>query len=364
MVNKTLFFLILFAALLIALVWAFTQLFIYLFIALVLAAVLRPFTNLVSRIYIFQLKMPHIVAVFMSFVVFLGVIFSFVLLFIPLIIDQVNILSGLDFAKIYADLSQPIASLEDTLVKYHLLKPSEANLTETIYNHVFTFFKDLDFQNLLNQLLSFTGGFFVSVLSVSFMTFFLLYENGLFTRKLIAIVPNQYFELFVSAIHKIEHLLSNYLIGLSLQMLAIFSIAALGLSIFGIKYALTIAVFAAVANLIPYLGPLLGATFGLIVGLSTHGSLAFDQATTFLALKIMAVFAVVQTTDNLLLQPVIFSKSVKAHPLEIFVVIFASASLAGIMGMILAIPAYTILRVSAMEIHAGFSSYKIFQLSK
>jgi predicted PurR-regulated permease PerM len=178
------------------------------------------------------------------------------------------------------------------------------------------------------------------------------------------VVPNQYFELFISAIHKIEHLLSNYLIGLLLQMMAIFSIAGLGLSIFGVKYALTIAIFAALANLIPYLGPMLGAVFGIIIGLTSHGHFGFDQLSVVLVLKIVSVFAVVQAADNILLQPLIFSKSVKAHPLEIFVVIFAAASLAGIPGMIAAIPVYTIIRVSVVEIQSGFKSYKIFKLSK
>lgn len=204
----------------------------------------------------------------------------------------------------------------------------------------------------------------VSLIAITFITFFLLYENGLLSRIMISMVPNQYFELFISAIYKIEHLLSNYLIGLSFQMLAIFSIAAIGLSIFGVKYALTIAVFAAVANLIPYLGPSLGAIFGIIIGVSSSNHYNFDEFTLILILKIAAVFGIVQIVDNVLLQPLIFSKSVKAHPLEIFVIIFAAATLAGIPGMIAAVPAYTILRVSIMEIRSGFRSYKIFQISK
>jgi predicted PurR-regulated permease PerM len=73
------------------------------------------------------------------------------------------------------------------------------------------------------------------------------------------------------------------------------------------------------------------------------------------------VFATVQVVDNIFLQPMIFSKSVKAHPLEIFIVIFAGATLAGIPGMIAAIPGYTVIRVSVMEIYRGYKSYHIFK---
>ncbi|SMD37214.1 Predicted PurR-regulated permease PerM [Reichenbachiella faecimaris] len=364
MIRRTLVFIVAIVALFVFSAWLFSDIFIYLCVSIVLATILRPLTNLINRAYIFRMRMPRILAILVSYCAVVGVVFSFVLLFIPLIVEQVNVLSKVSFDEVYTNLSQPIVAIENFLIEYQLVSEDEHSLTETIRSSVFEFVSNLNFRNIINNLLTFTGGFFVSVLAIAFITFFLLLENGLLSRRLIAIVPNQYFELFISAIHKIEHLLSNYLIGLVLQMMAIFSIAGLGLSIFGVKYALTIAVFAAVANLIPYMGPILGASFGIIVGLSTSGHFAFDQVAVILILKIVSVFAVVQATDNVLLQPLIFSKSVKAHPLEIFVVIFAAASLAGIPGMIAAIPVYTIIRVSVIEIRAGFKSYRIFQVSK
>ena len=105
----------------------------------------------------------------------------------------------------------------------------------------------------------------------------------------------------------------------------------------------------------------MGSAFGIIVGLSTGNDLITTQDYTFLVLKITGVFSVVQLTDNILLQPLIFSKSVKVHPLEIFVIIFAGASIAGIPGMIAAIPAYTIIRVSVTELRKGYKQYYIFR---
>jgi predicted PurR-regulated permease PerM len=162
-------------------------------------------------------------------------------------------------------------------------------------------------------------------------------------------------------VYKIENLLSNYLIGILFQMGSIFCIAALGLTIVGVKYALTIAIFAAVANLIPYAGPLLGAIFGIAVGVSTSEFSFGGNALFFLILKIVLVFVIVQLVDNLLLQPLIFSKSVKAHPLEIFLVIFAGATIAGILGMIAAIPVYTVFRVIFGELYNGYKQYYVFK---
>ena len=174
-------------------------------------------------------------------------------------------------------------------------------------------------------------------------------------------IPNKYFEVSIAALDKIERLLSNYLLGLSFQVLVIFTMASVGLTIMGIKYSLTIALFAALANLIPYAGPLLGSAFGIIVGLSTSGDLVTSNDYIFLIVKVVSVFSVIQLTDNILLQPLIFSKSVKVHPLEIFVIIFAGASIAGIPGMIAAIPAYTIIRVSIVELRRGYKQYSIFR---
>ena len=212
----------------------------------------------------------------------------------------------------------------------------------------------------LNSMLSLTGNIFVGLLAVLFITFFLLYEKGVYRKYFISLIPNRYFEVSIAAVSKIEKLLSNYLLGLLLQMLSIFSIVAFGLLIGGVEYAVTIAVFAALANLIPFLGPILGATFGLLVGISTNAGLLESQDYLILIVKIITVFGIVQLTDNLFLQPIIFSKSVKAHPLEIFLIVFVGANIAGPLGMVVAIPAYTIFRVTFFEFYRGYRQYQVF----
>ena len=364
MFNKTVLQILAIAAMIVFGVWLFSDIFIYLVISIVIATILRPLTNFVNRLYIYNIRIPRFIAIMFSFMVVIMVISVFMLLFIPLIIEQLSVLSTIDLEEVYSNLARPIVQLEDFLISKHVINADDHNLTKTIQQGTLDFIRSIEIDGLINNVVSITGGFFISVMAIGFITFFLLYENGILGRMVISIVPNRYFELYISAIHKIENLLSNYLIGLTFQMLSIFTIASIGLTIFDVNYALTIALFAAVANLIPYLGPLMGTIFGILVGVSTTSHFSLDHFTIILIVKIGAVFAFVQMVDNIILQPLIFSKSVKAHPLEIFVVIFAAASLAGISGMVVAIPVYTIIRVSFTEIRSGIKSYKVFQVSK
>jgi len=351
-----------FGIILIFLGWYFANILLYVVVSIILATILRPLTNSLTRLHLMGTHLPRILAIFLSFVVVAGFFALFIVLFIPLVSEQVSVLSNINYDKVLENVSGPLAGIENMLLENKLVQGSNGVILETLRENFLSILGRINFSEIVNSLVSFTGNFFIGMLATGFITFFLLYENGLLRKQVINVVPNQYFELFISALFKIEKLLSNYLLGLLFQMLSVFSMAAIGLSIFGIKYSLTIALFAAFANLIPYLGPLLGAIFAIIVGLSTSGDALVLNATILLVVKIMAVFGVVQATDNFILQPLIFSKSVRVHPLEIFVIIFAGANIAGIPGMIAAIPIYTILRVSTTEIMGGFQKYQIFKV--
>lgn len=359
--RKTAIYIALIIATLFLFVFYFTNIFTYLVLSLVLAAILRPLVERIHGIHFLNLNPPRWLAIFAAYAALGGIIFLFIVLFIPLINDQVGVISGLDYDQVISELVGPVRSVEDFMIEKNLSEEPPGFLVETIRTTVTEGISNIQVQNILNSILSTTSNLFIGMLALGFITFILLYEKGLVRNSIINNIPNRYFEVSIGALNKIEKLLSNYLLGLTFQVFMIFSIAAVGLTILGVKYALTIALFAALANLIPYAGPILGATFGIIVGLSTGTDLITSNDYIFLVVKIVGVFSVVQLTDNILLQPLIFSKSVKVHPLEIFVIIFAGASIAGIPGMIAAIPAYTIIRVSITELRKGYKQYYIFR---
>jgi len=360
MINRSFLYIILFMLSFVLLAWIFSDIFFYFVISLVLSTIFSPLTNYINDLHFYGLHTPRLVAVLASFAVIIFLISLFIILFIPLIDDQIDIITSIDYESLYYQISAPLQQLEYFLYNKGVIN-DENVLVESLRQSLLSLVGSIDFSKFFNQLISLTGSFFVGALAVVFITFILMYEKGIIRNQFIKIIPNQYFEVFIAAIYKIETLLSNYLIGLLLQILSIFCIASLGLSLMGINYALTIAIFAALANLIPYAGPLLGAAFGIIVGLSTTITGGGSNEMIILVVKIISVFAVVQLTDNLILQPLIFSKSVKAHPLEIFIVIFAGATLAGIIGMVVAIPVYTIIKVVFLELYTGYRQYHIFK---
>ncbi len=360
-IDKKIIYIIIGLVAFLLLTWLFSNILLYFVISLIIATLLRPLTEFLNQTQVFSIKLPRFVAVIISFAVLINVFSLFIILFIPLISDQIQVLSSLNYTDLLLKATRPLESFELFLIQNNITLEEPGFIVENLRLNISQLLNRVNIGLIFNNLISFTGSFFIAVMAVLFISFFLLYERGIIRKQFISLIPNQYFELTIAGIYKIEKLLTNYLLGLIFQMLAIFSLASLGLTIFHVNYALTIAIFAAVANLIPYAGPILGATFGIVVGISTGG---FDLETReyyILVLKIVAVFGSVQMIDNLFLQPLIFSKSVKAHPLEIFVIIFVGATLAGIVGMIAAIPVYTIIRVSAFELYRGYKAYYIFK---
>jgi predicted PurR-regulated permease PerM len=354
-------YLFLFIVLFLLFGWYFSNITIYLIASLILAALLRPLTNRLHDFHVLGQHIPRWAAILLSYgsIVLLFVSLSF--LFYPLINNQIIILSELDLNGIYEKIQAPVSKLERFLFQYELLENKPGFLFGELKNSMIETIKGFDFTSFISGVINTTSSLFIGSMAIAFITFFLLLENGLLRRNLLNLIPNPYFELSVATFTKVEKLLSNYLSGLLIQMLAIFSLASLGLSILSVEYALTIALFAAIANLIPYAGPILGASFGIIIGISS-GTFETNSDLNYLIFKILSVFATVQIIDNILIQPLIFSKSVKAHPLEIFVVIFAGAKIGGVVGMIFAIPVYTIFRVSFIEFFKGYKSYRIFKI--
>lgn len=364
MKRKAIIYLVLFILTFILLAWKFTNIFFYFVIAGIIATILKPLTNYINQTQFLGISIPRFLAVILSFSLLTGVISLFIILFIPVVSAQVDVLSEIDYKYILNQLSQPFQRFENFMIANDLTDKDKGFLAEELNNAFIGFIRETNFTTIINNILSYTGQFIIGVMAVVFISFFMLYEDSMIRRSFVGLIPNTYFEMIIAAIAKIEMLLSNYLAGLLIQMISIFTLASVGLSIIGVKYALTIALFAAIANLIPYLGPIIGAIFGVIISVSTSPAV-FNAPGHYMLLtfKILVVFAIVQLIDNLILQPLIFSKSVRAHPLEIFVIIFVGASLAQIPGMIAAIPTYTILRVSVIELYSGFKKYRIFRIS-
>ena len=234
----------------------------------------------------------------------------------------------------------------------------EDSYLERARKNLLGFINPTRISSIFNSIVGALGNILITLMSVMFIAFFFLREQGLFTSMVQSIVPTHQENQWTHAIDESTNLLKRYFIGILVQISIITIYITTLLTILGFKNALLIGFFAALMNVIPYIGPLLGAVFGIIIVISSNIDAGFYDVILPKMGIVAIVFATMQLLDNLVIQPNVFSRSVKAHPLEIFIVILAGAQLGGVLGMVIAIPLYTILRVLAKVFLSEFKLVK------
>jgi predicted PurR-regulated permease PerM len=341
--------------------WFFSDLVTYFVIAFIITAVLKVPTDYLSQLYFLGVKVPRFIAVSISFGLLALIISMFALLFVPLFTAQLKILAFNDFSYFIDKIDKPVGEIERLLIENHFIKREEGFLVESINIRMTMFLDSVQLDKIFPTVLSTATHIFVGTIMVVIITLFLLLEKGLFRKNLIALIPNKYFEVTINGMYKIEKLLSNYLLALLLQMLSTFTITSLGLILVGVEYSITIGLFTALINVVPFIGPITSTSLGWFVAISTT-ELDITNSDIFLLLsfKVLLAFGITHLIDAFGLQPLIYSRSVKAHPLEILVMVFAGSTIAGALGMVLAIPVYTILKVAFIELRKGYKTYRVF----
>ena len=313
---------------------------VYIAIAGVVSLIGRPIVLLLRR----RLKFRNTIAVIVTMILMVAVFFGLFSLFIPLIREQSQNLSLLDVDSLQKNLQD----LYEEIVEY--LSAKDIDVEKSFRES--ELLSKLDFNaipDLLNSVIGTIGSFTIGLFSVLFISFFFLKDSRLMENGLMVLVSDEKEGRLKNSIEKIKDLLSRYFIGLVFQILILFIIYTIVLLIVGVDNAIVIAFLCALLNLIPYVGPLVGAF--LIILLTMTNFLGADFQTVMLpkTLWVLLGFIIGQLIDNFFSQPFIFSTSVKSHPLEIFLVILIAGILFGVVGLIVAVPAYTALRVILKE---------------
>jgi predicted PurR-regulated permease PerM len=171
-------------------------------------------------------------------------------------------------------------------------------------------------------------------------------------KKLIEHVPNKYFEMTLNVLNKIGRDLVGYLKGWILDSVIIGLLTIVGLTILGVQYSVLIGALAGIANLVPYLGPVVGATLAILVSLTQLGNFSMLG-------NIIIMTLIIRVIDDTVVQPICFAKSIDMHPLMVIVVLIVGHELLGIAGLVVAIPLATVLKVSAQETYWGLKHYSI-----
>ncbi len=324
----------------------FSNIVTYVLIAWVLSMIGQPFMNFYLKIRYKKIGIGSSAAAVLTMLTFFVIFGLIIWIFVPPIIEQAQKLSSVDYSQIERAIEKPTKQFSDWLHQYGIIPPDRSALDQLV-NTVKNVVNPARISNLLSTIISTAGTILISISSITFITFFFLKDQSMFSEFLTAVVPAQHEHTMRQAIDDIRTLLIRYFGGILIQMLTITTIVAILLTLLGIPNALLIGFFAALMNIIPYVGPIIGAVFGVLITFSSHLDLDFYTQIVPLLVKVLLVFPVIQMIDGFFLQPYIFSNRVLAHPLEIFIVIWIGADIWGVPGMILAIPTYTVLRVIA-----------------
>jgi len=326
-------------------VYKFSDIFIYVIISWVLAMLGQPIMNFFRKKLKFsKFKFGEALGSIITLILFTGLFVFLFIIFVPLIIHQANNFAQIDYQQIYFSLQEPIDQFNQQLSDWGLSNGEGLN-SETFRNSLAKYFNISEIGTVFSSIFSFAGKFFIGIFSIFFITFFFLQDNTLFTDVIVALVPDKFVDQTNHVINDIRILLRRYFIGILIQVTTITVLVSSALGLLGIQNALLIGFFAAIINLIPYIGPIIGATFGIIITISSNLEVDFYTVLFPMITKVAIVFASMQLIDNFFLQPFIYGTSAKAHPLEIFIVILVAAEIGGIPGMVIAIPAYIVIRV-------------------
>ncbi len=311
---------------------------VYIIIAAIIALIARPIILFLRR----KLKFPNTIAVISTMVVFLMLLVGIIGMFIPLVIEQGENLSLLQTDKLQTDVQNIIIEINDYFKQKNINILSELKSADL--------FSSLEsIPNVLNSIIGTLGSFSVGLFSVLFISFFFMKDSRMLKSAILVVIPKGTEKRFSSSLEKINDLLSRYFIGLVIQITILFILYTIILLIFGISNAVVIAFLCALLNIIPYVGPLISAFLMMILSMTSNLGQDFQSEILPTTIYVMIGFILAQLVDNFASQPIIFSKTTKSHPLEIFLIIIIGGLLMGPLGMIIAVPSYTVIKVILKE---------------
>lgn len=269
---------------------------------------------------------------------------------LPVIVSQMVELAGqLNIQNIQSIARQ----IEQRLTESFSFLP-ERFLSDNITTMLQELFNIGQLPTALSNLIGVFTNIFYAALVIPFATFFFLKDGARIRRDILRLVPNKYFETTLSLVDKIETRLGIYFRSVMLQSFIVALASWIVLSIVGLNNALSVGIAIGLANTIPYFGPAIGYILSIIVSIIEIGNFS-------LVLPCIIAIFLVQMLDNLVLQPLIFSRSADIHPVAILFIIMIGAQTAGIIGMLIAIPIATVIKITINQIRWSLSNYYVFR---
>lgn len=331
-------------ALLLYFIFELINIIVLVIISILLAFILKPLVQ-----YLEFLKLPRGYAALISVISAVGLIGFLVYYFVPIISMQFDnlliLFKDLRIQDLIAQIEKKLSSTFPFIRRGEISK----HFTKIIQSGIENLF--IEISNFIPKIFTIVA----FILIVPFITFFILKDSRKLKIGLIGLLPNRYFEMAYEVFQKVTAELGKFVRGWIFDAIFLGVCIMIGLYLIGINNFVMLGVLAGIGHLIPYLGPIIGVVPALLVSYYQMGNFS-------LALPIIIVFVIVYTIDNGFVQPMIFSKSLKIHPVVIILLILIGSELFGILGLLLAVPSATILRVMATEIYQGYKKYQIVKL--
>jgi predicted PurR-regulated permease PerM len=332
----------------------FFKIVIYIGISLVLFLIGYPIALQLGKIHIGKRKLPNSLTSLISICIMLSVVVGFFFLIVPPLADEINFLYDLNFYEVMQNILKQLPWVKSMLLKFGDEEDFKRSVTEQLNQFV----NANNIGMALNNIFAYTGTLLGGTLCVLFITFFLLKDEDIVKDSILAITPSGQEDAVLEIMRTSKKMLSKYFAALFLDMFIVGSVVLVLLWFLGIKNALIIAFFAAVLNVIPYIGSVITMSVAIILGVSSCISVGAYELIGPTIYKIFFGLLSVNLIDGFIIQPFIFSNSVKAHPLEIFIVTLMAATLGGIFGMVVALPTYTLIRIVASEFLTHLKFFK------
>ncbi|MBO6525063.1 MAG: AI-2E family transporter [Balneolaceae bacterium] len=318
----------------------------YLVLAMILSYILDPVVNRLQRMGLNRtLGITLTLSAVILFVVYIST--NVIPIFVAEMVELANSLSIENIQRIASNIEARLTSQYEFIPDNFLEDKVSAVIIELF-----------DFGRLSTVLSDVVGVFtniFSAVLVVPFAAFFFLKDGTKIRRDILTLIPNKYFETSLTLIDKIEKRLGLYFRSVLLQSILVAFTSWSTLSIAGLDNSLSVGISVGIANTIPYFGPIIGYLLSIIISIIETGDFSL------VLVCMLAIFAV-QMLDNLVFQPFLFSRSADMHPVAILFIILVGAETAGILGMLIAIPIATVIKITINQVSWSFNNYQVFRI--
>ncbi|OUO37035.1 hypothetical protein B5F83_06665 [Muribaculum sp. An289] len=336
--------------------WYFREVISYILLAAVFSLVATPIARTLRKIRIRKFVFPKWLASILSIVTVLVVLLSLFSFIIPIISNVIVNFDTSNLRTTGASIELPLMELNRFLIETFPALGPDFKIESALLHHLGNILDVSTFTSIIGSAAGTIINIGVGLFAIVFISFFFINNDNMFKNIILSFVNDKYTQKTGEAIEDMYRLLSRYFIGLIIEVIGVALINTIGLHfVAGLTFSMAvgIAFMTGLLNIIPYVGPFAGGVIGTFLGLIlkyySASPMGIDVSFWGYTAILVAIFVFAQLIDNYIFQPIIYSNSVKAHPLEIFIVLLMAGYVGGVVGMLIAIPSYTVIRVFAAK---------------